>query len=65
MTRKMTPDEALDLLRSLVFAYENTFVDQGEEVIERLTEDYHVALVNLQRYVDATEIEDGSEESLP
>ena len=54
---KQTPDEALDLLRSLVFAYESTLTNSilnpmSEEATKSLT-DYHVALGTLQRYVDA------------
>jgi RNase H-fold protein (predicted Holliday junction resolvase) len=65
---EITPDEAIDTLRSLAFEYERTLfnnLDMSRETSEAATEDAHAALVVLQRYVDFHEIADGPEESLP
>ena len=64
----ITPDEAIDTLRSLAFEHERTLfdnLDMSRENAERATEDAHAALVVLQRYVDAYEADDGDEETLP
>ena len=75
-----TPDKAIDMLRSFVFDYERrmtgTFTWTGDggimkplsqDAAEAITEDYHGALVLLQRFVDAQETggETGEETSLP
>ena len=57
---QITPDEAIDWLRSLVFAYERSMTAEGnsispmsQDAAENMTEDEHAALVVLQRFVDA------------
>jgi hypothetical protein len=65
---ELTPDEAIDTLRSLVFEHERHLVDWtniSQETAESITEHYHEALVVLQRYVDAQEVNDGEEVTLP
>jgi hypothetical protein len=65
---EITPDEAIDWLRSLAFEHEHTLfnnLDMSQESAEAATEDAHTALVVLQRYVDAHEVNDGDEETLP
>jgi ferritin len=65
--QEQTPDEAIDLLRSLVFEYERKLTEQvSQDTAENITEDYHAALVMLQRFVDDQILEGGSdEETLP
>lgn len=67
--QNMTPDEAIEELRSLTFAYESTLfnnLDMSRETAEGYTEDAHIALVALQRFVDAQETDDdGDEVTLP
>ena len=56
--QNMTPDEALEILRSLAFSYEQTLfnnLDMSRENAESYTEDAHIALVTLQRFVDQQE----------
>jgi hypothetical protein len=56
--KNMTPDEALEILRSLVFSHEQTLfnnLDMSQETAESYTEEAHVALVALQRFVDQQE----------
>ena len=63
--QKMTPDEALKILRSLAFSYEQTLfnnLDMSRETAESYTEDAHVALVALQRFVDLQETGVSAEE---
>jgi hypothetical protein len=57
-TETMTPDQALDILRSLVFEHERHCVewaDMSREMAESFTEDAHAALVVLQRLADRDE----------
>ena len=65
----LTPDTAIDTLRSLVFEHERTLVawvnNMSEDAAEATTNDAHTALVYLQGYVDAAEMNDGGEETLP
>lgn len=61
----ITPDEALDTLRSLIYAHERTLfnnLDMSRENAEAETEDAHAALAFLQQYVDFRE--DGIEVKL-
>jgi hypothetical protein len=56
--KAMPPDEALEILRSLVFEHERTLfehLDMSRETAESFTEDAHIALIVLQRFVDAQE----------
>ena len=70
ITTDATPDAAIEMLRTLVFEHERVlaeWMDRSRESVAADCEDYHTALVVLQRYLDKQEEDtgdDGPEETL-